>query len=52
MNADDSDRPKPKTLIVLSVVGLLGSALLDIPVLLYVFAAFAVIFILHYFITK
>ena len=53
MNPTAADRPKPKPLIALSVVGLLGSLLLGLPIVLtLLFAALLVVFLLHGFIMK
>ncbi len=45
-NPDQEGRPKPKTLIILSVLGIGGSLLLGMPALLtYVFCGLLVIFL-------
>ena len=46
-NPDRGHRPKPKTLIVMSAIGLVGSLLLEMPVLPWVFGAMIVIFLFH-----
>lgn len=44
---DREHRPKTKALVALSLVGLVGSLLLGIPTLPYVFAVLLLIFIFH-----
>ncbi len=46
-NPTREDRPKPLTLIILSVIGIVGSLLIGIPVLPYVFGGLLVIFLFH-----
>lgn len=46
-NPDREHRPKPKVLIWLSVVGIIGSILLGIPVLPYVFSGLLLVFLFH-----
>jgi hypothetical protein len=47
VNPDREHRPKPKTLIVMSLIGLVGSLLLQMPVLPYVFGGLLVILLFH-----
>ena len=51
-NPETARRPRPKTLIALSAVGLVGSVLLGMPVLPWVFAVGLLVFALHYFMIK
>ncbi len=46
-NPDREHRPTPRVLIGLSVFGLIGSVLLGIPVLPYIFAGLLLIFLFH-----
>lgn len=52
LDPDRPHRPKPKTLIVLSVFGLGGSLLLGMPVLPWVFGGLLAVFLFHSAMTR
>ena len=46
-NPTGESKPKPRTLIILSIIGLVGSLVIGIPILPYVFGGLLVIFLFH-----